>query len=195
MDNIKESGSMKRVKISTLAASPNGVGKPLADSIAKVTAGTDDRRRAIGEDDQELEYVHQPIEALLGVEWSLNMLGGGGNPSAWYKVNGETGGFDQRKIVDSTDHVGMGNDYIGVELESRPTPPAAAAPAFAASAACTAAAPTRIPLKAASTRAGRCTHAGEKATSLLAANFALSAALRIARNMPVSWKVRKGPWK
>ena len=54
------------------------------------------------------------------------MLGGGGNPSAWYKVNGETGGFDQRKIVDSTDHVGLGNDYIGVELESRPTPPAAA---------------------------------------------------------------------
>jgi hypothetical protein len=68
----------------------------------------------------------QPIEALLGVEWSLNMLGGGGNPSAWYKVNGETGGFDQRKIAQRTDHVGMGNDYIGIELESRPTPPAAA---------------------------------------------------------------------
>ena len=58
------------------------------------------------------------VEALLGLEWSLNMLGGGGNPSAWYKVNGETGGFDQRKTVESTDHVGMGNDYIGVELES-----------------------------------------------------------------------------
>jgi alpha-amylase len=68
----------------------------------------------------------QPIDALLGVEFSLNMLGGGGNPSAWYKVNGETGGFDQRVIVEATDHVAMGNDYIGVELESRPTPPAAA---------------------------------------------------------------------
>ncbi len=68
----------------------------------------------------------QPIEALLGVEWSLNMLGGGGNPSAWYKVSGETDSFDSRKIVDATDHVGMGNDYIGIELESRPSPPAAA---------------------------------------------------------------------
>ncbi|MEX1294899.1 MAG: alpha-amylase/4-alpha-glucanotransferase domain-containing protein [Candidatus Limnocylindrales bacterium] len=68
----------------------------------------------------------QAVEALLGVEFSLNMLGGGGNPSAWYKVNGETGGFDQRVIVDRTDHVAMGNDFIGVELESRPTPPAAA---------------------------------------------------------------------
>jgi hypothetical protein len=54
------------------------------------------------------------------------MLGGGGNPSAWYKVNGETGGFDRRTIVEATDHVGMGNDYIGIELESRPTPTAAA---------------------------------------------------------------------
>jgi hypothetical protein len=68
----------------------------------------------------------QPIEALLGVEWNLNMLGGGGNPSAWYKVNGETGSFDQKRVVESTDHVGMGNHYIGLELESRPTPPAAA---------------------------------------------------------------------
>jgi alpha-amylase len=68
----------------------------------------------------------RPVEALLGLEWSLNMLGGGGNPSAWYKVAGETGGFDQRRIVESTDHVGMGNDYIGIELEARPSPSAAA---------------------------------------------------------------------
>ncbi len=68
----------------------------------------------------------RPVAALLGFEWSLNMLGGGGNPSAWCKVNGETGGFDQRRSVDSTDHVGMGNDYIGIELEARPAPPAAA---------------------------------------------------------------------
>ncbi len=68
----------------------------------------------------------RPLEALVGLEWNLNLLGGGGNPSAWYKVDGETGGFDQKRIADSTDHVGMGNDYIGVELEARPTPAAAA---------------------------------------------------------------------
>ena len=66
------------------------------------------------------------VSALLGLEWSLNLLGGGGNPAAWYKVDGETGGFDQKRIVDSTDHVGMGNDYIGLELEARPQPAAAA---------------------------------------------------------------------
>ena len=68
----------------------------------------------------------RPVEALLGLEWSVNLLGGGGNPSAWYKVNGDTGGFDRRVTTASTDHVGMGNDYIGVELEARPSPEAAA---------------------------------------------------------------------
>ena len=67
-----------------------------------------------------------PIDALLGLEWALNMLGGGGNPSAWYAVGGERGRFDARRVADRADHVSMGNSYIGVELESRPQPAAAA---------------------------------------------------------------------
>ena len=66
------------------------------------------------------------IEALLGIEWALNMLGGGGNPSAWYAVGGDRGRFDGRRVAETAHHVGMGNEYIGVELESRPQPPAAA---------------------------------------------------------------------
>jgi len=68
----------------------------------------------------------RPLEALLGVEWALNMLGGGGNPSAWYAVGGDRGGFDVRRVAERADHVSMGNDDIGIELESRPTPPASA---------------------------------------------------------------------
>ncbi len=67
-----------------------------------------------------------PISALLAVEWGLNMLGGGGNPAAWYQVSGETGRFDLGATAELVDHVAMGNDDIGVELESRPTPPTAA---------------------------------------------------------------------
>jgi hypothetical protein len=66
------------------------------------------------------------VEALLGLELDLNLLGGGGNPRAWIKIEGETGSFDARRTVSSIDHVGMGNDHLGVELESRPTPAAAA---------------------------------------------------------------------
>jgi hypothetical protein len=68
----------------------------------------------------------QPIEAVLGIEWALNMLGGGGNPSAWYAVGGDRGRFDARRVADRADHVSMGNSYIGIELESRPQPAAAA---------------------------------------------------------------------
>ncbi len=62
----------------------------------------------------------------VGIEFALNMLGGGGNPSAWYAVGGDRGSFDARRVADRADHVGMGNSYIGVELESRPQPAAAA---------------------------------------------------------------------
>ena len=68
----------------------------------------------------------QPIKALLGIEWALNMLGGGGNPSAWYAVGGDRGGFDARRVAGAVHHVSMGNDYIGIELESRPQPVARA---------------------------------------------------------------------
>lgn len=104
---------------------PDGACAPLR--VRKEHVFGDDRR--VPTLDLRVQVINtgdRPIEVLLGVEWSLNMLGGGGNPSAWYKVNGETGGFDQEKAVEATDHVAMGNDYIGIELESRPTPPAAA---------------------------------------------------------------------
>ena len=68
----------------------------------------------------------QPIEALLGVEWALNMLGGGGNPSAWYAVEGDRARFDAARVAPMAHHVSMGNTYIGIELESRPQPAAAA---------------------------------------------------------------------
>jgi hypothetical protein len=66
------------------------------------------------------------IEALLGLEWALNMLGGGGNPSAWYAVGGDRARFDAARVAPVAHHVGMGNTYIGIELESRPQPAAAA---------------------------------------------------------------------
>jgi 4-alpha-glucanotransferase len=65
---------------------------------------------------------HRSIEALLGIEWALNMLGGGGNPAAWYAVGGDRGAFDARRVADQADHVSMGNTYVAIELESRPQP-------------------------------------------------------------------------
>ena len=42
--------------------------------------------------------------AGVGVEWALTMLGGGGNPAAWWDVGGERTGHDtsghRRRPVD-----------------------------------------------------------------------------------------------
>jgi hypothetical protein len=66
----------------------------------------------------------RPVEARLAVEWSLNMLGGGGNPQAWFEAAGERRRFDTKGRAEGTTEVGMGNDYVGVALRSQATPSA-----------------------------------------------------------------------
>jgi alpha-amylase len=91
-----------------------------------LTVGADRRVPTL---DLEVEVANtgeRPVEALLGIEWALNMLGGGGNPSAWYAVGGDRERFDAARVAPVAHHVGMGNTYVGIELESRPQPVAAA---------------------------------------------------------------------
>ncbi len=66
------------------------------------------------------------LEALLGVEWNLNLLGGGGNPQAWCLAGGERRAFDQPRVTPDTAAVAMGNDALGIALASGATPSAAA---------------------------------------------------------------------
>lgn len=64
------------------------------------------------------------IEALLGVEWALNLLGGGGNPQAWVEVEGRRQAFDSAGRADACAGLACGNDAVGLELEARVTPDA-----------------------------------------------------------------------
>ena len=68
----------------------------------------------------------QAIDALLGVEWALNLLGGGGNPAAWVEVDGERGRFDARREAARTAAVAMGNDQLGIRVDAAATPEASA---------------------------------------------------------------------
>ena len=65
-----------------------------------------------------------PIEALLGVEWALMMLGGGGNPAAYYEVDGESSAHDAPGEHDSIARIASGNRYVGLELVTSAEPPA-----------------------------------------------------------------------
>jgi alpha-amylase len=61
----------------------------------------------------------------MGVEWALNMLGGGGNPSAWIEPRtGERVRFDGEGQVDGATSFGLGNDWIGIEVRTTVTPAA-----------------------------------------------------------------------
>ena len=66
------------------------------------------------------------LHALLGLEWTLTMLGGGGNPSAWWEIAGARAGHDSRGAAADLSELAQGNDYIGIALTTTMSPPAAA---------------------------------------------------------------------
>ena len=71
-----------------------------------------------------LEIVHEgpagspPIDALVAVEWSTMLLGGGGNPSAWLELADERTGHDATRTASHVTRVAAGNDALGVTVET-----------------------------------------------------------------------------
>ncbi len=64
------------------------------------------------------------IEARLGVEWNLTMLGGGGNPAAWHEVGGERSSHDSSGACSGIDRVAAGNTFVGLSVETALEPAA-----------------------------------------------------------------------
>ncbi len=65
-----------------------------------------------------------PLRVRLGIEWAMMMLGGGGNPSAWYDVAGRLGAHDASGSAEDVRAVGQGNDWLGVSVGAVPSPAA-----------------------------------------------------------------------
>ncbi len=57
-----------------------------------------------------------PLAALFGLEWTLTMLGGGGNPAAWWEMDGARTGHDSRGISAGVSTFAQGNDYVGLAV-------------------------------------------------------------------------------
>ncbi len=66
------------------------------------------------------------IHALLAIEWPVMLLGGGGNPAAWYEVAGQRTPHDGRGEHQDVSELASGNDDIGIHLGSSIVPPATA---------------------------------------------------------------------
>jgi 4-alpha-glucanotransferase len=66
----------------------------------------------------------RPLRCRLGQEWSVMLLGGGGNPSAWYEIGETRRAHDGTGTATGVTRIGQGNDWVGIAIESLPTPAA-----------------------------------------------------------------------
>jgi 4-alpha-glucanotransferase len=74
----------------------------------------------------ELELHHRgdrAIETRLGVELAIHLLGGGGNPAAWYDVDGTRTAHDGTGQATGVEALGYGNDWLGVAVRATIDPP------------------------------------------------------------------------
>jgi len=73
----------------------------------------------------ELEHRGGPLlDARIGLEWSTTMLGGGGNPAAWWEAAGERTGHDAAGTATDLWTIAQGNDDIGVSVTTTTDAPA-----------------------------------------------------------------------
>ncbi len=64
----------------------------------------------------------RPLRARLGLEWATTMLGGGGNPSAWWEIGGERAGHDGSGAAGGIGCLAQGNDWLGVRIDTAISP-------------------------------------------------------------------------
>jgi alpha-amylase len=64
------------------------------------------------------------LVARVGIEWALTMLGGGGNPEAWWDLSGERARHDGIGIARAVTRIAQGNTWLGAEVETTVGPAA-----------------------------------------------------------------------
>ncbi|MEZ0240626.1 MAG: alpha-amylase/4-alpha-glucanotransferase domain-containing protein [Chloroflexota bacterium] len=65
-----------------------------------------------------------PLRARMGLEWATTMLGGGGNPAAWWDINGRRIRHDGAGSAASVERLDQGTDQLDLEIASTMTPAA-----------------------------------------------------------------------
>jgi 4-alpha-glucanotransferase len=92
-----------------------GPGGPQAVRVTRTIALGGDRRNPTLRQACVVENrSERPILARLGSEWTLTMLGGGGNPSAWWAVGGTRTAHDGTGQATGIEAIAQGNDFVGV---------------------------------------------------------------------------------
>jgi 4-alpha-glucanotransferase len=66
------------------------------------------------------------IDTRLGIEWTTMMLGGGGNPAAWWDIGGTRTAHDGSGRAEGVERLAQGNDYVGLAITTTVSPAAEA---------------------------------------------------------------------
>ncbi len=64
-----------------------------------------------------------PLHVRAGLEWATMMLGGGGNPSAWWELDGERSRHDGSGTASGVSAIAQGNDWVGAAIGAEVDPP------------------------------------------------------------------------
>lgn len=82
-----------------------------------------EKELGIGEGEQRFTVLYRltntgPEHAggLFGSEWSLHLLGGGGDPECYWDAGGKHGRLDSTGQVGDADHLALGNRRLGIHL-------------------------------------------------------------------------------
>ena len=80
------------------------------------------RRRSPVADPDRDGHGHEPVgatvEAILGLEWTVTMLGGGGNPAAWLEIDGARTATTPHGQRPGQTGLAQGNDTIGIAIKT-----------------------------------------------------------------------------
>ena len=92
--------------------------------VKTFTLGGDRRSPLLTEKVVVTNRSESTVEAVLGLEWTATMLGGGGNPAAWLEIDGERTTHDAHRTATGQTSVSQGNDTIGIAITTRISPAA-----------------------------------------------------------------------
>ncbi len=103
----------------------DAAGNPQPVRVEKVIRLAGDRRSPTLELGLVVEnHGAAPVRARIALELPTMMLGGGGNPAAWWSVGGERSPHDGSGVASGVTAIGQGNDQVGLAIESMALPPA-----------------------------------------------------------------------
>jgi alpha-amylase len=66
----------------------------------------------------------RPLVARIGVEWAITMLGGGGNPDAWWEIAGTRTSHDAVGGAAAVERLAQGNGWLATRVDTSVSPAA-----------------------------------------------------------------------